>query len=242
MEKRQEQIQQLDSKVHDLSYEIKTLLYLHEDEVSSSKTSTRAKTEVPAATLPIFSSHESSHESLGRPLALAENRMCAQHNKIESPVHTSVEAAKLLKHCIQLTEKLTGANYHSNESSRYREFPSSYYAIDQRRLFDSLRHETYALIVVYSQKEQKVVFANNEVKTLLGWSPEKLVADFPTLIQGGMQEWKRAIALLTTTSESQARFLFKARNGQEILLNCHLGLIPTGLFRNYVIGVLYDQL
>ncbi len=35
MEKRQEQIHQLDTKVHDLSYEIKTLLYLHDDELSN---------------------------------------------------------------------------------------------------------------------------------------------------------------------------------------------------------------
>jgi PAS domain-containing protein len=242
MEKRQEQIQQLDGKVHDLSYEIKTLLYLHEDEISSSKSSTSAKAEVSAAPLPVFSSPSSVIETLERPLALAEDHPDVQHDKIESPVHTSIEAAKLLKHCIQVAEKLTGANYHHNESSRYREFRSSYYAIDQRRLFDSFRHETYALIVVYSQKEQKIVFANNEAKTILGWSPEKLIADFSALIQGGMQEWKRAINLLATANESQARFLAKARNGQEILLNCHLGVIPTGLFRNYVIGVFYDQL
>jgi len=102
-----------------------------------------------------------------------------------------------------------------------------------------LRGEQGALIVVYSQKENKLLFVNNEAKALLGWSPEKFVADFSSIVHEGFNDWRRALSMLANASDSQARILAKAKQGQEMILNCHLGVIPTGLFRNYVIGVLY---
>jgi hypothetical protein len=235
MEKRQEQISQLDTKVHDLSYEIKTLLYLHEEENTPSKTS-GIKEEISHVFRSgnIIESHEIAVE-------IPESPINSDHNILETPVRTPMEAANLLKKCVNIAQKLTGANYYHTESSRYREFSSSYNAIDQRRLFDNLRSETGALIIVYSQKEHKLLFVNNESKTLLGWSPEKFVADFASssIMQGGMNDWKKALSFLATGSDSQARLLLKTKQGQEVLLNCHLGVISTGLFRNYIIGILY---
>jgi hypothetical protein len=234
MEKRQEQIHQLDTRVHDLSYEIKTLLYLHEEEAIPAKSSSAGIKE------------EISHAFLNGTLSENQDTTCVvietphhDTNLVEIPVRTSIEAVKLLKKCINIAQKLTGANYHSNESSRYREFSSSYYAIDQRRLFDNFRSETGAIIIVYSQKEQKLLFVNNESKTILGWSPEKFLADFSSIMQEGINDWKKALHLLATASDSQARLLAKTKNGQEVLLNCHLGVITSGLFRHFVIGVLY---
>jgi hypothetical protein len=231
MEKRQEQIHQLDTKVHDLSYEIKTLLYLHEEETGFAKTSALIKKELPYSIL-----QENETESKDSSLQTLIN---TEVNVLENPIRTPIEAFNLLKKCINTAQKLTGANYYSNESSRYREFSSSFYAIDQRRLFDNLRSETRALIIVYSQKEHKLLFVNNESKTMLGWSPEKFVADFSIIMHEGINEWKKALSLLATTSDSQVRLLAKTKNGEEILLNCHLSVIPTGLFRHYLIGILY---
>lgn len=236
MEKRQDQIHQLDTKVHDLSYEIKTLLYLHDDDAPPAKSFSKISKEEklhPAVNEPPVKNYEPITTTLIQPSSYLES-----HTQ-ESSVRSSIEAAHLLKKCIQIAQKLTGTNYYSNESSRYREFSSSYFAIDQRRLFDSLRGETGAMLIVYSQKDHKLLFVNSESKTLLGWSPEKFLADFASIMQEGIQEWKKALQLLATTPESQARLLAKTKQGQEIILNCHLGTIPSGLFRNYVIGVLY---
>ncbi len=240
MEKRQEQIHQLDTKVHDLSYEIKTLLYLNEEAAPAPLTTPKKEWEI--------------YEAISDNQFFAEEAMRNPHDSvdddlpIERAISTPIEATNLLKKCINIAQKLTGANYFSNESSRYREFSSSYCAIDQRRLFDSLRGENGALILVYSQKDHKVLFVNNQSKNLLGWSPEKFVSDFSSIIQEGLGDWKKALSTLSGLQDSQAqllvktsqaRFLAKTKQGQEIILNCHLGVIPTGLFRNYIIGVLY---
>lgn len=238
MEKRQEQIHQLDTKVHDLSYEIKTLLYLHEEkEVLTDPFALKEEKS------PIFI-HEAINagEEFQQQAKIAMAEASFQNDAIESPVRNAVDAAHLLKKCINVAQKLTGANYYSQESFRYREFSSSYFAIDQRRLFDSLRTEAGALIIVYSQKEGKLLFANNESKTILGWNPEKLAMDFSSIIQDAAFEWKNALNTLIAAPDSQARLLAKTKQGQEILLNCHLGVIATGLFRNYVIGVLYPAM
>lgn len=222
VEKRQEHISQLDTKIHDLSYEIKTLLHLHETDTS--------------ATLPSFLKMDHPAKPLAMP---PEEEWENEEIAFESQIHNPNEALLLLKKCINIAQKLTGANYYNNESLRYREFTTSHYTIDQRRLFDSLRSETSGLILVYSQKEHKLLFANNQAKNLLGWSPEKFVGDFPALIQDGLHEWRKAINQLGSAGEAQARMVAKTKYGQEMMLNCHLGVIPTGLFRNYVIGVLY---
>lgn len=233
MEKRQEQIYQLDTKVHDLSYEIKTLLYLNEDHSIPVKAPVTYKEPDTTVSHAFVKGIQHSVPAEQATTALQE------WQGLENPVKTPVEATALLRKCINMAQKLTGANYHGHDSSLYREFSSSFSAIDQRRLFDNLRSEQGALIIVYSQKENKLLFVNNESKRLLGWSPEKFVADFVSIVHEAMNEWKKALSLLATSPDSQARLLAKSKQGQEIILNCQLGLIPTGIFRNYIIGILY---
>lgn len=234
VEKRQEQIHQLDTKVHDLSYEIKTLLYLHEEEATPAKSVTNNKGKKISSVLSEM--QEDNHEHIS---TVVDSSVNQENSSQDSPVGTPGEAARLLKRCVSIAQQLTGINYYNNESSRYREFSSSYFAIDQRRLFDSLRSETGALLIVYSPKENKLLFVNNESKKLLGWSPEKFLSDFASIMQEGIHDWRKALQMLTTASESQTRLLAKTKQGQEILLNCHLGVIQSGLFRSYAIGVLY---
>lgn len=235
MEKRQEQIHQLDTKVHDLSYEIKTLLYLHEEEITPTKSSSIPSVEEKSFISTTIQLEPQEHATT----TVVQPQIFQEKNTQDTIIRTSLEAVQLLKKCILIAQKLTGANYYSNESSRYREFSSSYFAIDQRRLFDSLRNEKGALLIVYSQKDQKLLFANSEAKAMLGWSPEKFLVDFASIIQEGVQDWKKALQTLSSSSESQVRLLAKTKQGQELLLNCHLGIISSGLFRNYIIGVLY---
>lgn len=234
VERRQEQISQLDTKVHDLSYEIKTLLYLHETEASPLPPSFL---KVDDSTKSLLTKVVSGKVDNPQPHTLQEESE-GEAISVENQINTPAEAVLLMRKCINTAQKLTGANYYNNEASRFREFSSSHYTIDQRRLFDSLRSETSGLILVYSQKEHKLLFANNQTKHLLGYGPEKFVSDFSSYLQE-LPDWKKGLSLLSTAPESQTRLLAKTKHGQEIILNCHLGVIPTGLFRNYVICVLY---
>lgn len=237
MEKRQEQIQLLDTKVHDLSYEIKTLLHLNETEPA-----------FIAADLAVIQNSEPSRQVLhdlsfelenSIETALLMKEIDQPEVHFDKPIKTANEANSLLRKCLNTAEKLIGANYNSPEALRYRELSTSHYTLDQRRLFDSLRSEEAALIIIYSPKENKIVFTNPIVKDLLGWNIEKFSLDFPSIIQEGLGSWKKALNLLTSTPEVQSRLLAKTKQGHETLLNCHLGVVSMGLFRGYIMGVLY---
>lgn len=238
IDKRQTQIQQLDSKIHDLSYEIKTLLYLNESEPSfkmneSSQNQEFAQSNRGSANSNISPLRPDTYSTIAQ-LEEAQEEIVFSDTQITTPQ----EASALLKHCIGIAHKLMGTNYYGSETSRYWEF-IPHYTIDQRQLFDNLSNENGGLIFVYSPKESRVLFANSQSKNLLGWSSEKFLQDFNSLLQEGNSDWKNSVNLLTSSSESQTRLLLKTKNGKEILMNCHLGLIQSGLFRSYIIGVLY---
>jgi hypothetical protein len=210
----QDHMEQLHGKVKDLSYEIKTLL-----SVGSEKENPLSYKELP------------TEEPLQAHTRIPLN--------LETRVQNKNDAIILLKKCINITQKITGAYYYGNELSRYREFSYSHSAIDLRRLFDSLRMENEAVVVVYSPKEHKLLFANQQIKSALGWSPDKFAQDFLTLMPEHAFEWKNAVNSLSNKSETYLRVILKSKTGQDTLVQCHLGVIPTGLFRQFVIGVLF---
>lgn len=215
MEKKQQNIAKLESSVNDLTYEVKTLLHLSE------------------------------FESDSKPKANPSSFWEAPVEKIESKnpqLHTAAEASLQLRRCINIAQKLTGAS-HFEFSSRFRDFSSDNFALEQRRLFDSLRSETNSLVLVYSLKEEKILFVNDETKQLLGWSPDRFIQEFPSILHTSYPDWKRSISSLANKAEVQETLLLKARSGQEVSCSCHLGIIPTGMFKNHMIGILYtDQL
>jgi hypothetical protein len=225
MDRKQQSIQQLTIKVHDLSYEIKTLLHLQESEskeISMKKGNTHKK-NFPKQLGEISTTISSS--------LAAQNREEEVLPYLEKQICTSQEASLLLKRCTQIAQRLPGAHYYGADPSHY--------AIDQRHLFDSLRNENSGVIFVYSQQENKLLFVNHQIKQVLGWSSEKFTCDFPHLIQEGLEEWKTALNKLSTSYETQTRLMIKSKQGQEVLLQCHLKVIPTGLFKSYILGVLY---
>lgn len=232
LEKKDQQIQELDSKTRDLSYEIKTLLYLQETEKESPSLFLNPKNEEPIKisepkNLPLKSTFE------------VESQKHEIFDDSEDVIKTATEASILLKKCILLAQKQSSMNYYENETSRYWDIATPHFTIDQRRLFDSLKEETTGLILVYSPRESKLLFVNNLSKQWLGWSPEKFIQDFSIIIQEGLPEWKRSLSLLSSTPETQSRLLVKSKLGQEKMMYCHLGSISTGSFKNYVLGVLY---
>lgn len=212
IKKKQEQISELESKVRDLNYEVKTLLQLAEigNSKKESAYSEEKENEQPS----------SSYVYGG------------------SMVRSPEEASALLGRCINIAQKITTSN-RFNSNSRFHHMPLDSSALDFRRLYDSLRSETSSGIIVYSLKENRLIFANDQIEMIMGWNSETFTRNFSEIIREGYEEWNAALGQLSPHTESKARMLFKTKNGQNILINCHLKIIPTGIFRHYVIGTLY---
>lgn len=232
IEQKQQRIEHLDNKIRDLTYEIKTLLQLAD--MGSSGLATHDDQPSKHG----FTFSESATEFLV-PLDISY-----EDTDQETPtttVHNDDDAKKLLKRSIDIAQKITGSHHFGSSKSRFGDLALDNYALDLRRLCDSLRSETAGSIFVYSPKDNKLLFSNNQVKELLGWSPEKFVLDFETIVQEGIFEWKSAVSQLSSMNSTATRLVMKAKSGHDLLLHCKLGLIPTGVFRNNVIGVLYQD-
>ncbi len=231
IDKKQQYVAKLEAKIQDLQYEVKTLLQLGELGVQSS--------EIEPPTTPVHPAIDAFQRA---PAGNGDLDQMVEDlpSSSDRTVYTHYDAAVQLQKSLDVAKKLTGASHLSDgESSRFRDLSMDSYAIDLRRLFDSLRSDTQATILLYSQKEGKLLFVNNQVQGLAGWTPEKFVKDFPQLIQSSFAEWKHAIGQLSEQSEVQVRLLTKGRDGGDLPLHCYLGVIPEGAFSGHVIGVLY---
>lgn len=221
--KKQQQVAQLEGKVRDLTYEIKTLLQLAE-------LGSQQKVEEPTIS---FSPHEEEKKDV------KEVESIEPLLAIDKQVSNPQEALSQLKRCIDIAQKMTGVAHFANGTSRLRDLPVNNYTVDLRRLLDSLRSECLSTILLYSQKEGRLLFVNSHGKQLLGWSSDKFVQHFQDIFQSSIEEWNRAMGQLAYKNEVQVALTLKSRSGEEVLVQCHLGLIPTGIFRNHVIGILY---
>lgn len=224
IDKKLQQIAHLESKVSDLTYEIKTLIQLAEIENQS------------MAGLSIHQniSNDALSTSLGH-IELDDEITCLP----EKQVKNATQGAMQLKRCIDIAQKITGANHYNNGSSRFKDLAVDNYTLDLRRLFESLRMENASVIVLYSQKENKVLFVNNQSRGMFGWSPDKFVQSFADIIESGKDSWKHGIASLAIKNEAQVSLKIKTKSGHVMDVNALLGIIPTGIFRHHVIGVLY---
>lgn len=222
MEKKQEHVEKLENKIQDLTYEIKTLLQL---------------ADLGLQALP---------ETLEEPLEGGEGSIIKE---TPSQYQVSVESVKVamkspeqakehLKRCIDIAQKVTGSHHFGRNNMRLGEFTFDNYALDLRRLCESLRSENQCTVFVYSPKESKLLFVNNQIKDLLGWSPERFVQDFESIVQEGFHDWRSSLSHITSVKETQTRLVMKTRAGQDVLVQCELGIIPTGIFRNNIIGIL----
>jgi len=153
-------------------------------------------------------------------------------------IHTSNEAAQELKKCINIAQKMTSANYF-NGNTRLRSMSVDGFALDLRRLFDALQSENAGVVFVYSRKEGRILFVNQQIRSLIGWAPEKFVKQFSDLIGESTDTWSDGVKQLAQKGESAFAMKVQMQNSDIKEFRCHLGTIPTGLFRNYAIGILY---
>lgn len=231
LESKQEKLTQFETKVRDLSYEIKTLLQLNESE---SLSPSHSKPNPP-------SSHVLVKENIHHYQTDFKNIEEDSSYTYDKQVRTPAEASLFLKRCVEIAQKFNGANYYPADLNRNRDLPQHNYAIDLRRLFDSLRSENASVVLVYSPKEDRLLFVNNQSKNVFGWNSEKFVQDFASIIQPAQRDWKEAITQIQTQSETYTRMLIKTKTGHDLIVQCMLGIIPTGLFKGYIVGVLYPS-
>lgn len=220
MEKKQQQIGQLESKVSDLTYEIKTLLQIAESHANAPIEA--EKIETPS---PYISEANSGDE---------EDAMSMQNEK---QICTPEEASLQLRRCLDIAQKITGSNRFS-QMSAFMDSPADSFSIDLRRLCESLRSEKSCAILFYSPKENQLLFANNQIRGLTGWSPEKFVQNFSRLLVDEIA-WKNGVAALALRNEVHLKLSLKARTGNEVQMDAHLGMIPTGIFKYHTLAVLY---
>ncbi len=240
MDKKQQVVAKLESSVADLTYEIKTLLYLSEDE----------KNKEDLFSDPGLFDQEDRHKKPFKPSPLHTPVRAVSVDQIETTtlgrnessakVASHQEASRELKKCIQIAQGITGAS-HLAANDRFKELSLESYALDLRRLFDSLRSENRALVLVYSPREDKLLFVNNFIKTLLGWSPERFIQDYALLVKEGLDDWKKTIHAVGPHQELATRILVKTRSGQDQILHGQVGEISLGLFKGYVLSVFFSS-
>lgn len=217
LEKKQRYVAKLEGKVRDLMYEIRSLLQLEEPP------------SAPAA--PPFLDPNPSEEDLAR-YYLPQER---------SDRVTNYDLSMHLQRYIELAQNFTGADhlgYVGGQSPRFLDPSTGSYAIDQRRLFDTFRDETVGAVFIFSPMEEKFLFINNTVKRLLGWSPEKFLKDFPSLIERGSAEWAQAIHQIASVREQKLQLVIRTKQGDEKPFQCLLGVVPGGPFSGNVLGIL----
>lgn len=224
IEKRQQQIVQLETKVGDLTYEIKTLLKLAE--THSAVLNPKPTEEYQPAPLSTISPHPQFNFSEVSSLPF------------DRQIKSAEEASIQLKRSLDTAQKITGSYHFNSHRSSLSEFPADGFALDLRRLCDSLRSENNCTILLYSPKENQVLFISNQIKTLLGWSPDKFIQNFSDILID-TSTWRQAIGSLSVKSEAEAKLSFRARSGQDFVLSAYMGLIPTGIFKHHLIAILF---
>lgn len=218
LDKRQKQIVTLENTARDLKYELKTLIDLT-DRIH-----------------PI--DEEPSEDREPAPIPPNDDHPPAwSMPRGESMGFSTVDTTTQLKRCINIAQKLTGARHLTGHTPRFQDMSVDGYALDLRRLCDSLRSENGSLILLYSQKEDKLLFVNDRVRDFLGWAPEKFLQDFPNLLVEGKAEWLAALRKAVGTPQAEVDVTMKTRAGESRHLRCQIGLIPTGIFKTHVVAV-----
>lgn len=170
----------------------------------------------------------------------SENYPANRLPPIDMQVRTPESASQQLKRCLDIAAKMNGSYYFGNNTHRFKDLSLDHHALDLRHLCDTLRGESSAIVVLYSQKEHRLLFANNVVRDLLGWSPEKFIQSFADIIQNG-EEWQKGLNQLATTQEVKINLVANTKNESAVTLQCHLGMVYSGSFRHHSIAVMYPH-
>ncbi len=211
IEKKHRYITNLEVKVRDQVFEIRSLLQL----------------EAPI-----------KHGPLDERLGVSEHeRYASMSHTPRTPYDFSIQ----LHRYIEKAEHLTGVDhlgYVGGKSPRFLDPSLEGYAVDRRRLFDSFKDETGGVVFIYSLTEKKFLFVSPGVKGLTGWSQEKFMKEFPRLVVRGYLEWGEALGKIKAMKEFSLKLSIINRANQPQAVDCYMGLIGKGPFAHHVIGIL----
>lgn len=143
-----------------------------------------------------------------------------------------------LQRYVDMAQSLTGLSYAEGKPSRFMDLTPHTFAIDQRRLFDSLNDETAGILFLFSQVEMKFVFVSKGVKTFLGWSPEKFMKEFPHLVLEGYSEWREALGKIHGVKEAKLDLNIQSRSGSTHNFECMMKMLTSGPFTLHILGIL----
>lgn len=210
LDRKQQQIQQFETKIRDLNYEIKTLLQLAE----------RADEELIKAPL---------QRALDLPVDFEAE---------EEEIHTWEAALSQLKQCVDVAQRIVGGSPFGSHS-RFKELSLDNFTLDSRRLFDYLREIQNCTIFVYSPKENKMLFVNSHIRTLMGISEQDFLHSYESILAHDLNEWRIALSQLTFKNHTKLHLTLKNNEDQALSVQGLIGSIPTGTFRGSVIGILF---
>lgn len=218
-------LRDLTYQLRDQKYEIKTLLQLAE-----------ITPEAPPYVPEIEDWQEETPPPMATARTLIENDAQEDHF-----ISSSGEASLLLKRCLDIARKITAPSYYSPSHAPFGHPSPASHNLDLRRLCDSLRSERGAIILLYSPKEDKLLFASPSIKYLSGWSTEKWLQDFTSLLNDQAHEWRNAVRRLTLQGEAVLQLSIPSKDHPPVRVQATLGMVPTGLFRLHVLAILHPM-
>lgn len=211
-------------QLRDQKYEIKTLLQL---------------ADIPPESNTHSHEGEDWLEEHPAPPALSTRHSPEQDTTEEEFISSPGEASLLLKRCIDIARKITGPSYFSPAHAPFGHPSPASHSLDLRRLCDSLRSERGAIVLVYSPKEDKLLFISPTIRLITGWSSDKFAQDFYHILGEQSHEWRNAVRRLPVQGETSITFHLTTKDNRGLRLNAFLGAIPTGLFRLHTLAVLF---
>lgn len=214
-EKKQQELMQLEGKVGGLTGELKTLLKLAETHHTTSSNTIISETPTEPSIMPTLNESSSEHST-----------------------RSSEEALRQLKICLEIAQKIKGSQRFGSQIYSFLDSPADHFSLDLRRLCDRLRGEADIAALLYAPQDRHLLFANNQVKVLTGWSPEKFAQSFHEILLNE-SDWSQGINQLAMRSEVEIPIRLKTKTGNSLEIHACLGMIPTGIFRNHTIAVLY---
>jgi PAS domain-containing protein len=139
---------------------------------------------------------------------------------------------------LQLHRLITGAQRLSGMANLTNRYETS--ALDLRRLFDHLQDDAN-IILVYSKRDGQLLFANNQVRTQLGWTPERFTKEFFLLLQHGIGEFHRAITTLDHQPTTHITLVLKQRDSLDFMGEAVLSKMSSGPFAGLIIMLVFQS-
>ena len=140
---------------------------------------------------------------------------------------------------VSFGQKLTSSNYYEDESSRYKGFSQSQFSTEQRKLFTRLNQEKSYVVLLYSLAEQKLVFVSDSMQEFFGIDPSHFLINYASYFVDGGLEWQKFISQMPAAVELHSKLHLSNTKGKNIGCDINISLISKGLFRNYLICILY---